>query len=289
MVDDAHELLDKLFNDRIAHGAALLQAAQAIHTQAETDPRLLMAFFYAKAFRDYRAAHQLWIKGFGSECWAIGRSLIELLLQAALLRQNPKVHALAYFQHAALKRFSIAEKARRLIVSGKSVPPPEITFDLSTPAMVALRKEWDAHKHKFIRGKKKNAVCENWWKGSLADLAERVRKDPKYGQYLFDEYHLAYRIGSAFAHSAELILPEIIEKDKGGFRLKEPQIGSEPSAPMHLTRRLLLLGIFLNEICKLGFKKQLDEEWRALEEAFKTGQEELSRRHLAKTQIPTRS
>ncbi len=274
------ELIDGLFEDRIRLGQTLLEAAQKMNTQSERDYRLLMAFFYAKAFRDYQAAATLWMRGFGSESWAMGRSLIEIALQTALLRQDPKSNALAFFRHADVKRYDTLLKMKRLIDSNATVAPPEVKYDLAHPEMQRLRQEYEAHKSKFYQGKNSKRIWDNWWKGNLRELSERVRNDPEYGQYLFDEYHVSYRFGSSFVHSAEMILPEFVAKGKGGFHIIQPELGSEESAPMHLTRRLMLIGIFLNQLCALGYDQLLKDEWNAMDEAFKAGQEELTKKAL---------
>lgn len=263
-----HDAIAGIFQHTIERGEAIRKATEQIELSDAKDYRLIMFFFFSRAMRDYAAIRHLWYQGFGAECWVIGRSMIEVLLQAALLRQNPAKHTTAFFEHGEVVRYAAALKTMRLIREGKTIPPPGATFlDPDSPRMVALRQQFNANKHKFEKGKH-GRLSENWWCGTISNLAESVRSDPEYGQYLFDQYHFAYASGSFYVHSSEPVVVDYIVPDRKSLHMRVPEYGEEPSVPMHMTKRFLLMCIFLNEACRLGFDAELKDDWMEIDNAL---------------------
>jgi hypothetical protein len=122
----------------------------------------------------------------------VGRSMIEMLLQAALLRKDPAKHTAAFFEHGQVTRYLAAKKAVKLVDEGRTVLPTAATpFDLASPRMIQLQQQFEANKHKFKKGKT-NRFWDNWWCYNISKLAELAKPDQEYGQYLFDLYQFAY-------------------------------------------------------------------------------------------------
>jgi hypothetical protein len=276
-----------LLEGTINRGYSLWRAAITKRPTTTDRFELIMLAFFARVLRDSRAVHRLWTVGFGPECWVVGRPLIELALQAALLRQDRLKYANAYFIHGKIMRYQSAVKAQGLIDRGLTKAPPGMNFlDQKNPRIAELAKIYHDHKNEFIKNKKPERLWENWWKGSIAKLAAEVRPYPKYGQSLYDEYHFGYANASLYVHSSERVMVDIMETDGGVVRIREPTIGSEPSVPFHTARRLLQICIFFDDAFQLGFKDELECEWEAANEALRESDSQLgeSRSHEDPTQ-----
>jgi hypothetical protein len=273
---DPYETVTNLLKATINDGYGLWRAAMVKRPTTADSFELVMLAFFARSLRDSRAVHRLWTAGFGPESWVVGRPLIELALQAALLRQDPQKHAKAFLLHGKIMRYQSALKAQSLVDRALTKAPQGISFlDQNNPRVAELAKIYNAHKQEFIRQRSPERLWQNWWKGSIADLAKRVRSDPKYGQSLFDEYHFGYANASLYVHSSERVVVDIMEVDNGAVRLREPELGSEPSVPFHTARRLLQMCIFFNDAFQLGSESKLEDDWQMVEKALRSSDSQL--------------
>jgi hypothetical protein len=260
--------IEGIFQACLAHGKMVYEEAEKVPISDKEDYRLILRYFFGRALRDYHAIYYLWNKGFGAECLTVGRPLIELMLQSWYLLQDPSPRALMFFQHAKVMRYQIAERARKFLEEGKTVAPPD-WFDPSTPRIVAMRAEYEAHKNKF-RMRKSHKLWTNWWCGTLATIAEQALvADQKYGQYLFDQHRFEYQIGSAYVHSSEVAMGSYIYKDEKGYHVRPPEELSEPRVPLHMSQRFVLLCIFVDRAYDLGLGEQLTKDWDDIQDTFR--------------------
>ena len=58
---------------------------------------------------------------------------------------------------------------------------------------------------------------------------------------------------------------DYIVHDGKNLRTHVPEYGSEASMPLHMTKRFLLMCIFLNEACRLGFDAELKSDWMQID------------------------
>jgi Family of unknown function (DUF5677) len=269
-VDHANWAAMGLLQVSIDRGQRLWESANQKPSKSPSRFERIMRAFFARALRDCRAVQLLWTAGFGPECWVIGRTLIELELQAALLQQEPAKYADAFFIHADMMRYQTAVRAQQLVDKGLTQVPSGFKFlDHSNPRIARLAKTYHDHKHEFIKNKKPERLWENWWKGSIANLAQRVRSDPKYGQSLYDEYQFGYANDSAYVHSSERVIVDVLAMDGNDFSIREPSLGSEPSVPFQIARRFLQMCIFFNSAFQLDFAAELEADWDACDEALR--------------------
>jgi hypothetical protein len=261
---DPNDIAQGLLEGSINRGYVLWRAAILKHPRKQDTFERVILGFLARALWTGRAVHALWIAGYGPQSAVVGRVLIELALQAALLVQD-RQHARAYATHDRLMRYRSLLKLQRFAKDGVAPLNP------SVPEQIAdLRPFYDAHKQEFLRPGKSERLWDNWWKGSIADLANRMRSVPDYGESLYHEYQFGYDVGSLYTHSTGRVTEDFMAFDESGNPiLKEPTRGDEPSAPFHIVRRLYQLYIFFDMALKLGEESQLKEDWEALNEAMR--------------------
>jgi hypothetical protein len=102
-------------------------------------------------------------------------------------------------------------------------------------------------------------------RGSASAAERRLCLRPQRFQYVVT---FAQTAGE---HHAVFMMSDVMEVDRGMVRLLEPEVGSEPSAPFHTIRRLLLMCILFNHALQLGSENELDEEWQSVEEMLRAG------------------
>ncbi len=80
----------------------------------------------------------------------------------------------------------------------------------------------------------------------------------------------AYASDSLYVHAAERVIADYIVHDGKNLRLREPKYGSEPAVPLTMSKRFILMCIFLDDACKLGFEAQLKADWKAIDAVLKS-------------------
>jgi hypothetical protein len=58
------------------------------------------------------------------------------------------------------------------------------------------------------------------------------------------------------------VIGDYVVREGADLRMRVPEYGTEPSVPMHMTKRFILMCIFLNDACKLGFDAELTDDWK---------------------------
>jgi hypothetical protein len=153
--DDVNHVVLAMLQANIDRGQRLWDAANKAGSRSPSRYERIMRAFFARSLRDCRAVQVLWKAGFGPECWVIGRTMIELELQAALLKQEPTKYADAFFIHGNVMRYQTAVRAQELVDKGLTEVPPGFKFlDLGNPRMAELAGSYHRHKHEFIKNKK---------------------------------------------------------------------------------------------------------------------------------------
>jgi len=221
--------------------SAALEGAKLPAKKEDRQPRIAAAFFFTKAARTMAGLKTLWVAGYDEDAVVLARSLTEILLQAAYLNQEPAVRAAALLDHVEkskvrmLKRRQKGEEKRD--ASGK-------------PALRQLSHELTARNPK-IDLTDPQKLHDNWWKGTLADLADAWLGE-EHGEPILDDYYSSYIADSHYAHTSPLVMPDYIEVHGDALSvLKESPLRHDLDVVINAAKRFLGIAMVCAEIWEL--------------------------------------
>lgn len=141
----------------------------------------ILLFFFCKSYKTYQAIAALWRAGFYEDTSLLTRTLFEIWMQAAYIRERPRERARQFQEHDPVRMY-------RAYLALKKHGEEELTAAFESRADFAeIRSQYD------LRG----ATMKNYWFGrSLSSLAKEL------GPPFDKEYLVGYWWQSNFVHSA---------------------------------------------------------------------------------------
>lgn len=150
-----------------------------------------------------------------ADATAILRAIYDLHLQCLYILKDPTQFASDFVDYAWVERFELSQimvQRPQYIAWWQQIP------EFHTKLMPDLQNQYNAVRHRFLAKNGKNCR-RHWYKGTLADLAQKVGYP--------DEYEVMQRILSAAVHSNPTVLtafpgvsPEIVVHDAWIFTLR---------------------------------------------------------------------
>ena len=147
--------------------------------------KITMWFFFCKAYKSFQAVRLLWKGGFAEDALALSRTIYELLLQAAYMRQNPRERAKLFAEFDPVARYAWYEQL-------KTLNRPELVKDMeSRPGdLQELKAQHDRYKDAYPQ------VHRGWTGKSIRTLAKDLGS-------AFETHYVAYYwIQSNVIHSS---------------------------------------------------------------------------------------
>lgn len=165
-----------------------------ISGKVENEAKLVITFWFAKAAKSLGAALALWNSGFWQDAAVIGRTVLEIALQARYLGERPNERASEFLGHIKAQQY-------KLFVGMKEHADDEIKRSIvehleKLTADSALSRNW-----------------KNWWgkDDSFLDLAKALEAE---GVYRSQYVPLSYLV-----HSTPSALPYYVIADCEGLNI----------------------------------------------------------------------
>jgi len=153
-----------------------------LKSPGDSPKKWVVLYWFAKAAKSYEAARLLWTNGYWQDAAAIGRTILEVSLQALYFRRNPDDLADQFFAHATNQKSKLfqdlAEFANDEIKTGIEAYFKQLNID---PTRI---KKW-----------------KNWWgkDENIWDMVEEIGAQ--------QTYRSQYGPLSALVHGAPLAFP----------------------------------------------------------------------------------
>jgi len=182
-----------------------MRAAPSISTDNIPDLtyKQVTLFFFAKGYKSYQAFKALWDQGFEEDATVLARTIFEIHLQAAHIREDPS-RAITFLAHGAVKIYGLYQKA-------KTQGLDDFVDLIEANDIEYWEKEADKVKDIAPRAR------ENWWadtvegRGSIQDLAEH------HGQLA--RYSSLYWIQCSFSHSGAHSVTRYLKQEGDSLRI----------------------------------------------------------------------
>lgn len=256
MTEPGDEAMAELFSDWSAYAKELLgllpaftgKAIMAPDTPHHTASAKVVAFKFTQAVRTFKAAILLCERGDGYDAVILSRVLLESLIDAVFLVNNPE-EVWRYLEEAA------EWEEKREATSAKYGPPPGHPWHTSSarPSSDELRK-------RFADLAREHSKVKSWRKLSLRARAEGARE-----RALLAYYEMLYPLSSSYAHGGSTILIDYLrdlrsEDPRPEFHVSYDSPDSEVgSAWLFSTLGFLLFLRFLDALFRLELDPRLSE------------------------------
>lgn len=142
--------------------------AEKVRRDLQTRPAKKLAhwvliYWFAKAAKSYDAALLLWRNGYWQDAAMLGRTILEIALQAMYFRRDPDKFAAEFFAHETLQRNILFKEMVEHTNSDKIRSEIQKFFAEQSLDPAAFKRQ------------------RNWWgKGSIWDLVEEIREQNIY-------------------------------------------------------------------------------------------------------------
>lgn len=149
---------------------------------SDSAKKWMILYWFAKAAKSHDAARLLWAQGYWQDAAAIGRTILELALQAMYFRLNPESMADQFLTHAINQKSKLFQ-------------------DLAEFANDEIKTGIDAYFNEQNIQPAEIRKWKNWWgkEGSIWDMVEEIGAQ--------QTYRSQYGPLSALVHGTPLALP----------------------------------------------------------------------------------
>lgn len=230
-------------NEQLA--ATLGGAMESTRVEIITSPeKALVCLFLGKAYKTHQAITKLARSGFGEDAAILARSLLNLVINALWIHQNPSVRVSAYIDFDTVLRARLGRK----IIQNPSLLGSQFQNRLS--GIKSTQPQLEAEEKKAIT---KHGYKRGVWSGkTIRDMAEDVGH--------INAYDSAYTLMSNLEHSNATSTDAYITEGPDGLTIgvaPGPNYVRESLATAH--HLLLLIARLADRILELGIATELKE------------------------------
>ena len=190
-----------------------------LNLEDESEYRRAALFFFNKALKTYEAIRLLWKAGYEEDAIVLGRTLFELNMQIEWMSRDPEARSSKFFQHFPVRVYDLH---RSLKSSADKIKDPETVSLLNSfdEAVEAHKPSHDLYRSNFIKKRgRKETVWENWWAGSIAELArwidEEMQSQGEQGVDFEWEYRFVYFQECELAHTGTTSIVNYLKPMRG--------------------------------------------------------------------------
>ena len=179
----------------------------------------IMLFFFCKSYKTYQAIATLWCAGFYEDAWLITRTLFEIWMQAAYMREKPRDRAQQFQKHAPIRMYR-AYLALKKHGEHEPIAAFENWADFAeiqsqyahSGRTEQQQNNWFGKSISFLADElgpnfKKQYLVEYWWQSNLVHSAETSMQP-----YVTDSLELNCRPGNTEPELDVKIAPRIATK-----------------------------------------------------------------------------